>query len=89
MVFCPDGEPDDPGDARLAIDGNPATAWSTDIYTDPVPFPSLKIGVGLMLQLPKPTLVGNLTIDISSTGTRVEIRSSHTPTPASLATPRC
>ncbi|KMV22692.1 murein biosynthesis protein MurJ [Mycobacterium heckeshornense] len=83
-VFSPGGDPDSPGQAGLAIDGNPATAWSTDTYHDAVPFPSFKSGVGLLLQLPTPTVVGNVTIDISSTGTKVQLRSSPTPTPAKL-----
>jgi putative peptidoglycan lipid II flippase len=83
-VFSPDGEADNPGQAGQAIDGNPATAWTTDIYTDAVPFPGFKNGVGLLLQLPKPTTVGTVTIDISSTGTKVQIRSSPTSTPAKL-----
>jgi len=37
-----------------------------------------------MLQLPKPTVVGQVNIDIASTGTKVEIRSSPTPTPSQL-----
>ncbi|AKN15707.1 hypothetical protein MHAE_08363 [Mycobacterium haemophilum DSM 44634] len=84
-VFSPDGEADNPGDAGLAIDGNPATSWQTDIYSDAVPFPGFKNGVGLMLQLPKPTVIGAVTIDVASTGTKVEIRSAATPTPAKLA----
>ncbi len=36
-----------------AIDGNPATSLKTDSY-DPVPFPSFKNGVILMLQPPRP-----------------------------------
>ncbi|WP_085197857.1 murein biosynthesis integral membrane protein MurJ [Mycobacterium xenopi] len=83
-VFSPGGDPDSPGQAGLAIDGNPTTAWSTDTYNDAVPFPSFKSGVGLLLQLPTPTVVGNVTIDISSTGTKVQLRSSPTPTPARL-----
>jgi putative peptidoglycan lipid II flippase len=83
-VFSPDGEADNPGQAGLAIDGNPATSWQTDIYTDAVPFPSFKNGVGLMLQLPQPTVIGAVSIDTSSTGTKVEIRSASTPTPAKL-----
>nr|WP_264019087.1 murein biosynthesis integral membrane protein MurJ [Mycobacterium noviomagense] len=83
-VFSPGGDPDSPGQAGLAIDGNPATAWTTDTYTDAVPFPSFKSGVGLMLQLPTPTVVGNVTIDTASTGTKVQIRSSPSPTPAKL-----
>lgn len=83
-VFSPDGEADNPGQADLAIDGNPSTSWQTDTYSDAVPFPAFKNGVGLMLQLPKPTVVGAVTIDISSTGTKVEIRSSPTPNPSKL-----
>ncbi|HYB82962.1 MAG TPA: lipid II flippase MurJ, partial [Mycobacterium sp.] len=83
-VFSPDGEADNPGQAGLAIDGNPSTSWETDIYTDADPFPSFKNGVGLMLQLPSPTVVGAVSVDVSSTGTKVEIRSASTPTPAKL-----
>jgi putative peptidoglycan lipid II flippase len=83
-VFSPDGDADNPGQAGQAIDGDPATSWQTDVYTDAVPFPSFKKGVGLMLQLPKPTVVGAVNIDVASTGTKVEIRSASTPAPASL-----
>ena len=37
-----------------------------------------------MLQLPTATVVGQVTIDTPSTGTKVEIRSSATATPATL-----
>ena len=83
-VFSPDGDPDNSGQAGQAIDGDPSTSWATEIYTDAVPFPSFKQGEGLMLQLPNPTLVGTVTIDTDSTGTKVEIRSASTPTPAKL-----
>ena len=83
-VFSPEGEADAPSEARLAIDGNPTTVWPIDTYTDPVPFPNFKNGVGLILQLPKPTKIGEVTIDVNSTGTAVEIRSAQTPTPSSL-----
>jgi putative peptidoglycan lipid II flippase len=83
-VFSPEGEADAPDEAGKAIDGNPTTAWPIDIYTDPVPFPNFKNGVGLMLQLSQPTKLGEVTIDLDSTGTAVQIRSSQTPTPSSL-----
>ncbi|MFV1471534.1 lipid II flippase MurJ [Mycolicibacterium elephantis] len=83
-VFSPEGEADAPALARLAIDGDDSTVWPIDTYTDPVPFPNFKNGVGLMLQLPRPTTVGEVTIDLNSTGTEVEIRSASTPTPSSL-----
>lgn len=83
-VYSPDGEADNPGQAGMAIDGNSTTGWQTDIYTDAVPFPSFKNGVGLMLQLPSPTVVGAVSVDTPSTGTKVEIRSSSTPIPSRL-----
>jgi putative peptidoglycan lipid II flippase len=83
-VFSPEGEADAPAEARLAIDGNDTTVWPIDIYTDPVPFPNFKNGVGLILQLPTPTKIGEVTIDLNSTGTAVEIRSAETSTPSSL-----
>jgi len=83
-VFSPDGDPDNPDQAGLAIDGNPATSWQSETYTDAVPFPSFKEGEGLMLQLPSPTVVGAVSIDTSSTGTKVEIRSASNSAPASL-----
>jgi putative peptidoglycan lipid II flippase len=83
-VFSPDGEADNPGTAGNAVDGDPSTSWQTDIYHDTVPFPGFKSGVGLMLQLPSPTVVGTVTMDTTSTGTKVEIRSASTATPAKL-----
>jgi putative peptidoglycan lipid II flippase len=83
-VFSPQGEADAPDQAPLAIDGNASTAWPIDTYTDPVPFPNFKNGVGLMLQLPQPTAIGEVTINLDSTGTAVEIRSAQTPNPSSL-----
>jgi len=83
-VFSPGGGPDNPGEAALAIDGDPTTAWHTDIYHDAVPFPTFKSGVGLLLQLPQPTVVGAVNLDLTSTGTKIQIRSSATATPAKL-----
>ncbi len=83
-VFSPGQEADNPGQAARAIDGNPATAWETDTYHDAVPFPSFKSGVGLLLQLPQPTVVGAVTVDVPSTGTKIQIRASSTATPGKL-----
>ena len=83
-VFSPGGGPDNPGSAALAIDGSPGTAWETDIYHDPVPFPTFKNGVGLMVHLPHPTVVGAVNVDLPSNGTKIQIRSSATATPGKL-----
>jgi serine/threonine-protein kinase len=84
-VFSPNGAPDNPQNAKLAIDGNPDTGWSTVTYKDAVPFPNFIEGEGLLLHLSEPTALSAVTIDVSSTGTEVQIRSSPTETPAKLA----
>lgn len=83
-VFSPDGDPDNAGTAGQAIDGDPSTAWATEVYTDAVPFPSFKQGEGLILQLPSPTVVGQVSINTPSSGTKVEIRAASSPSPSSL-----
>ncbi|MEX3645939.1 protein kinase family protein, partial [Mycolicibacterium porcinum] len=84
-VFSPEGEADSPATAGQAIDGNSSTAWSTDTYSDPAPFPGFKNGVGLMLQLPQPTVIGAVTLNVTSTGTSVQIRSAQSASPSSLS----
>ncbi|OFB37710.1 murein biosynthesis integral membrane protein MurJ [Mycolicibacterium sp. (ex Dasyatis americana)] len=84
-VFSPEGEADSPSTAGQAIDGDSSTAWSTDTYSDPAPFPGFKNGVGLMLQLPQPTVIGSVTLNVTSTGTSVQIRSSQSANPSSLS----
>lgn len=83
-VFSPGGAPDNPQKADLAIDGNPDTSWPTVTYKDPVPFPNFVEGEGLLLHLSEPSALSAVTIDLSSTGTEVQIRSSPTETPAKL-----
>jgi putative peptidoglycan lipid II flippase len=83
-VFSPGGGPDNPASAALAIDGSPGTAWETDVYHDPVPFPGFKSGVGLLVKLPQPTVVGAVNVDLPSNGTKIQIRSSSTATPTKL-----
>ncbi|BBX67408.1 murein biosynthesis integral membrane protein MurJ [Mycolicibacterium psychrotolerans] len=83
-VFSPEGEADAPDLAGLAIDGDPSTVWPTDTYSDPAPFPGFKNGVGLMLELPEPTTIGSVTINVNSTGTAVQIRSATSASPSSL-----
>ncbi len=84
-VFSPDGTPDNPQDAKLAIDGDPNSGWSTVTYTDAVPFPKFIQGMGLMLHLSEPTALSVVTLVVPSTGTQVQIRSSPTEKPAKLA----
>jgi putative peptidoglycan lipid II flippase len=83
-VFSPAGGADNPADAGKAIDGNTTTVWPTDIYSDPNPFPNFKNGVGLLLQLPQPTTLSSVDINLNSTGTTVQIRSAQTANPSTL-----
>ncbi len=83
-VFSPEGEADAPTLAGLAIDGNPATVWPSDTYSDPNPFPNFKNGVGLMLQLSQPTTIGSVTVNTTGTGTAVQIRAAQSANPAKL-----
>jgi putative peptidoglycan lipid II flippase len=83
-VFSPGGEADNPDTAAMAIDGSPGTAWQTDTYSDPAPFPGFKNGVGLILQLPQPTTVGSVNVTLNSTGTSVQLRSAQSATPSTL-----
>ncbi|CAM3237588.1 lipid II flippase MurJ [Prescottella defluvii] len=76
-VFSPQGTPDNASNAGQAIDGDPATAWSTDAYFQP--FPALKNGVGLMVTLDEATNLSSMQITSKSPGTQVEIRSAPAP----------
>jgi putative peptidoglycan lipid II flippase len=84
VVFSPEGDADKPDIAGLAIDGDPATAWQTDDYTTPDPFPAFKNGLGLLLKLPKPTVLASVTVNLNGTGTSIQIRSSDTADPSTL-----
>ena len=84
-VFSPGGSPDSPDAAGAAIDGNPATAWSTDTYYDADPFPKFKPGVGLLVQLARPAALSAVTVDLSSSGTVVQVRAAANTAPEALA----
>jgi putative peptidoglycan lipid II flippase len=83
-VFSPGGGADSPETAGKALTGASGDAWSTDVYTDPTPFPGFKNGVGLMLNLPQATTVASVSLNLTSTGTAIQIRSAQTATPSSL-----
>jgi putative peptidoglycan lipid II flippase len=88
VVFSPDGRPDNPDAAGKTIDRDPATAWSSDRYYDADPFPKFKEGLGLLLQLPQPTALSSLTVDLKGNGTVVQIRTAATESPKTLADTR-
>ena len=79
--------------------GPSATSASISLRTRPMSSsrwsggsPAVSIGrptrmltvTGLMIQLPEPTVVGSVTVAVSSTGTQVQIRSASSSSPATL-----
>ncbi len=76
-VYSPQGVPDDPRGASLAIDGNTGTQWSTDQYFQQLP--ALKNGVGLMASFDRPVKVMTVGIESPTPGTHVEIRTAPGP----------
>ncbi|GDY30920.1 protein kinase family protein [Gandjariella thermophila] len=74
VVYSPDGDPDSPNRARLAIDGNPGTVWKTDNYFQN--FPALKSGIGLMVSFPTAVRLAAVTVTSPSQGATVEIRTA-------------
>ncbi|WP_448851886.1 murein biosynthesis integral membrane protein MurJ [Corynebacterium sp. 335C] len=76
----PQAGADNPDQAPLAVDGDPATAWSTSAYLAPFAPPpaGFKSGVGLMLQLDDEADVAAATVT-GAPGTVVEIRAADGP----------
>jgi serine/threonine protein kinase len=67
--FDPDdrsgGPPEENPDlVPLATDGNPATAWTTETYTDGPPLAPYKRGVGLLLDLGREVEVGSVDVTL-------------------------
>jgi serine/threonine protein kinase len=73
-----DRPPDDPAGAKLTIDGNPATSWSTARYVNST-FGNLYSGIGLTMSLAQSAPVHDLTVTSPSTGWAAEVFVSATP----------
>lgn len=69
--------PDNPEDARLAIDANPATAWSTDNYRSP--FGTTNNGIGLVVNFAYQVDFDEVWVSTPVAGTTVEIRTPPEP----------
>jgi hypothetical protein len=78
-VYNPDGNGDNPGRAKYAIDGDPGTVWRTDQYRQQLP--ALKSGVGLLVGFPSAINLSQVKIDADSPGTKVEIRAADSNNP--------
>jgi putative peptidoglycan lipid II flippase len=58
----------------LAVDGNPATAWTTETYRGNAKMGGLKPGVGLVVDLGKPVAVSAVQVQLTGSGTSLELR---------------
>ncbi len=75
----PPGDNDERDDeAPRAIDGDPATAWTTETYRSQ-DFGGLKEGVGLLVALPAPTTTTTMTITAPGVEGRFEVRGATQP----------
>ncbi|WP_148615433.1 protein kinase family protein [Nocardioides rubriscoriae] len=75
-AFDPQGDPPSENDeeAGAAVDGDPATTWSTEGYNDQLgPPPGLKLGVGLVLDLGEQRSVGQVSLSFVGTPTSVSL----------------
>ena len=77
VVDPPKGDGTETRNLAAAIDGNPATGWSTDHYTR-ADFGGLKPGMGILINLGKPTSVDAVTVNVNVPGATLELRSGAT-----------
>lgn len=68
------------GSVPNAFDGDPSTAWTTDGYRT-ASFGGLKAGVGLLLDLGRPTVVGSVKVGITVPGADLELRAANERSP--------
>ncbi|GAA5157878.1 protein kinase family protein [Amycolatopsis dongchuanensis] len=78
-VYNPDGDGDNTSRAKNLIDGDPGTTWRTDQYRQQ--FPTIKQGVGIIVNFDNPINLGKVTIDGGSAGTVVELRAADSKEP--------
>jgi hypothetical protein len=78
--FDPEGDgAEDPGGVGLAVDDDPSTQWSTDVYRNNPRLGGLKTGVGLLLDLGRPKSVSVAQLLLSAPGANFEIRAGTHP----------
>jgi hypothetical protein len=79
---------DNAGQASLAIDGSPATSWTTDSYQTSPRFGNLYDGTGLMLDMGHRVNVSSVTVTFGNMpGTHVRIEVGNTGTGSGKAPP--
>ena len=73
--FDPEGDPpeENPDTAGNAVDGDPATSWTTLTYRGNAALGGLKSGVGLRLDLGRERTVGSVSVQLGGTPTDLEV----------------
>jgi hypothetical protein len=75
--FDPFGDrQENPDQAPYAIDGDSSTSWQTDLYLRRPEFGGLKPGVGLLIDLGRPRVVGGVTALLTKPGASIELRAA-------------
>lgn len=78
--FDPEGDGQEDDDAApLAVDRDPTTVWTTDLYKNDSHLGGLKSGVGLLVDLGRPRSVRVAELALSRAGSNVEIRAGDDP----------
>jgi hypothetical protein len=78
--FDPEGDGEENEDATgFAVDHDPSTTWTTDLYQHDSHFGGLKSGVGLLIDLGRPTQVRRADVLLSTAGADVELRAGDSP----------
>lgn len=76
--FDPEGDggngQENPDQAKLATDGNPATAWTSVVYLNDAKMGKLKPGVGLVVDLGERKQVGSVKLTLQGSPTAVQLR---------------
>lgn len=77
--FDPEGDGQENEDAAgFAVDHDPSTTWTTDLYQHNSHFGGLKSGVGLLIDLGRPEQVRRVDVVLSAAGSDVELRAGDT-----------
>jgi len=77
--FDPEGDGEENEDAAgFAVDHDPSTTWTTDLYQHNSHFGGLKSGVGLLIDLGHPAQVRRADVLLSAAGANVELRAGNT-----------
>lgn len=72
--YDPQGDGSENPEGRgLAIDGDPDTAWFTEVYRDSPELGGIKDGVGLILRLTAPATVSELELSSPTRGARLQV----------------